>query len=397
MTQKRGELQLTVPTFKKEVVLHRFFLTGDLWWVRVYRGGENYRFYKLSTSDPQQLALQKWEACMESRERNADNTLTITRLFWLFIQSEQELMDRGRIDQKTFASKKSGIVNGILPFITTKRLKSLKKMLANKEFRDYPEFRQDQGKADTTINNEITTIREAFRWMRQQDYIDYDPPLVETIPINQAKKEEANPPIPVDDFEKIRRYLDAYVQEARGREGYKRALFRTFCLTVVNGALRPHEWRTLDWSMVRPGIENEIDIPYWCKTGAWLVVFRTPVLGEWKDLQKKRLEDFESKTLLGVNPDTGKAFTDQFYYDRWDKIMSALNMDYTVFSMRATGICVRLEAGVPIFTVAKWAGNSVSMIEPYYTYAIMRSERMKVDVLQETSEAWERAGIEFRR
>ncbi|MEC8441048.1 MAG: hypothetical protein VXZ59_01900 [Cyanobacteriota bacterium] len=233
--------------------------------------------------------------------------------------------------------------------------------------------------------------------MRQQDYIDYDPPLVETIPINQAKKEEANPPIPVDDFEKIRRYLDAYVQEARGREGYKRALFRTFCLTVVNGALRPHEWRTLDWSMVRPGIENEIDIPYWCKTGAGLVVFRTPVLGEWKDLQKKRLEDFESKTLLGVNPDTGKAFTDQFYYDRWDKIMSALNMDYTVFSMRATGICVRLEAGVPIFTVAEWAGNSVSMIEPCYTYSIMRSERMKVDVLQETSEAWERAGIEFRR
>ena len=397
MTQKRGELQLTVPTFKKEVVLHRFFLTGDLWWVRVYLGGEDYRFYKLSTSDPQQLALQKWEACMECRERNADNTLTITRLFWLFIQSEQELMDRGRIDQKTFASKKSGIVNGILPFITFKRLKSLKKILASKEFRDYPEFRQDQGKADTTINNEITTIREAFRWMRQQDYIDYDPPLVETIPINQAKKEEANPPIPVDDFEKIRRYLDAYVQEARGREGYKRALFRTFCLTVVNGALRPHEWRTLDWSMVRPGIENEIDIPYWCKTGAGLVVFRTPVLGEWKDLQKKRLEDFESKTLLGVNPDTGKAFTDQFYYDRWDKIMSALNKDYTVFSMRATGICVRLEAGVPIFTVAEWAGNSVSMIEPYYTYAIMRSERMKVDVLQETSEAWERAGIEFRR
>ena len=115
MTQKRGELQLTVPTFKNEVVLHRFFLTGDLWWVRVYLGGEDYRFYKLSTSDPQQLALQKWEACMESRERNADNTLTITRLFWLFIQSEQELMDRGRIDQKTFASKKSGIVNGILP------------------------------------------------------------------------------------------------------------------------------------------------------------------------------------------------------------------------------------------------------------------------------------------
>ena len=159
------------------------------------------------------MAFQKWEAVIEAKERNADNKLTITRLFWLFIQSEQELMDRGRIDEKTFISKKSGIVNGILPFIAAKRLKSPKKIKTNKDFRDYPNFRQDQGKADTTINNEIITIREAFRWMRVEDHIDFDPPLVETIPINQAKREEANPPIPVEDFEQIRKYLDVYSEE----------------------------------------------------------------------------------------------------------------------------------------------------------------------------------------
>lgn len=246
-------------------MLQRFESTGDQWWVRVYLGDKDYRFYKLPTTDPQQaqqLAFQKWEAVMEAKERNAENKLTITRLFWLFIQSEQELMDRGRIDEKTFVSKKSGIINGILPFISAKRLKSPKKIKTNKDFRDYSNFRQDQEKADTTINNEIITIREAFRWMRVEDYIDYDPPLVETIPINQAKREEANPPIPVEDFEIISRYLDDYLQEdVRGYEGYKRMMFRSFVLTLANGALRPHEWRALDWSMVRPGIENEVDIP----------------------------------------------------------------------------------------------------------------------------------------
>lgn len=401
MTKKRGELLMTLPTFKKEVVLQRFSLTGEQWWVRVYLGDKDYRFYKLPTTDPQeaqQLAFQKWEAVIEAKERNADNKLTITRLFWLFIQSEQELMDRGRIDEKTFISKKSGIVNGILPFIAAKRLKSPKKIKTNKDFRDYPNFRQDQGKADTTINNEIITIREAFRWMRVEDHIDFDPPLVETIPINQAKREEANPPIPVEDFEQIRKYLDVYSEEVgNGREGYMRKLFRTFCLTIANGALRPHEWRSLDWSMVRPGVENEIEIPRTCKTGARLVVFRSPVLGDWKKFQARYLEDFGPHTPLGANPTTGKTLSDQFYYKRWLEMMDVLNMDYTIYSMRATGICVRLESGVPIFTVAKWAGNSVSVIERYYTHAIMRSERMKAAVLKETGDAWERAGIEFRR
>ena len=65
-------------------------------------------------------------------------------------------------------------------------------------------------------------------------------------------------------------------------------------------------------------------------------------------------------------------------------MMSALKMKYTIYSMRATVIFVRLEAGVPIFTVAKWAGNSVSVVERYYTKAFMRSERMKAAVLQKT-------------
>ena len=177
-----------------------------------------------------------------------------------------------------------------------------------------------------------------------------------------------------------------------------RKLFRTFCLTIANGALRPHEWRSLDWSMVRPGVENEIEIPRTCKTGARLVVFRSPVLGDWKKFQARYLEDFGPHTPLGANPTTGKTLSDQFYYKRWLEMMDVLNMDYTIYSMRATGILC--PSGIWSFQSSpslSGPATRFSVIERYYTHAIMRSERMKAAVLKETGDAWERAGIEFRR
>ena len=44
-TLKRGELLDILPTFKREVVLQRFELFPDNWFVRVYVGNRNDRFY----------------------------------------------------------------------------------------------------------------------------------------------------------------------------------------------------------------------------------------------------------------------------------------------------------------------------------------------------------------
>ena len=100
-------------------------------------------------------------------------------------------------------------------------------------------------------------------------------------------------------------------------------------------------------------------------------------------------------THLGTNPDTNKPFTAPFYTDRWKSMMGELNMEYTEYSMRAAGICSRLEAGVPVFTVAKWAGNSVKVIEMHYTASLMKSAKMKAEVLRDTRQKWKRAGILF--
>ena len=81
------------------------------------------------------------------------------------------------------------------------------------------------------------------------------------------------------------------------------------------------------------------------------------------------------------------------YSTRWKAMMKSLGMNYTEYSMRAAGICSRLEAGVPIFTVARWAGNSVAVIEKNYTASIMRSQRMKQQVMKETGAKWKKAGI----
>ena len=398
----RGKSTETIPTFKKEVVIQRFENFGDEWFVRIFIGSRQYRFYRLKTSDlqkAQEEAFVQWEKCIERLNRGDESKYSISRLFYLFIENEQKLVDRDRLAQTTLNCKKSQIENGILPYIAAKRLRDARKVKSNTDFREYPDFRLDQGKSDGTINNEIITIKEAFRWMRREGLVDYEAPFIESITINQSKRDLSNPPIPIEDFERIRKYLDDQLNEEISRtESYYRHLFKTCVLTSASAALRPHEWRALTWGMVQLGKENEISIPPECKTGRRLVVFKSQDLSFWKQFQKHWVDgEITSKTPLGLNPNTRKPLSDQSYQTRWLEMMEALDMNYTLYSLRATGICVRLEAGVPIFTVARWAGNSVRVTEQHYTASIMKSERMKTEVLKDVGDRWEGCGIEFRR
>ena len=412
-TPKRGALLEKMPTFKKEVVLQRFELTRDTWWVRIYTGNRNYRFYNLETSDSmeaQQKAFERWEKFQKEQDSGSTLKTTLRRLFLLFIDSEEKEVDRGKLAEATFASKRSGILNGILPYIAAKGLRDPTKVNSNRDFRGYPDFRFDEGKNPSTINNEIITLREAFRWMRREEFVEYDVPYVETFTIDQRKREESNPPIPVDDFVLIKEWLDEYVgQDIKNRWGnrhkphfskrerFARELFRQYCLTSVAAALRPHEWRSLTWGMVefKSDGSTEISIPHWCKTGRRLVVCYTPELKGLKKLQEDIAVEVTKDTHLGTNPNTNKPFSAPFYTDRWKPMLEELKMDFTEYSMRAAGICSRLEAGVPVFTVAKWAGNSVKVIEMHYTASIMKSSKMKAAVLKDTRQKWKRAGILF--
>lgn len=150
--------------------------------------------------------------------------------------------------------------------------------------------------------------------------------------------------------------------------------------------------------MVHLGKDNEISISPECKTGRRLAVFRSPEIAHWKQFQKQWVDgEITSKTPLGLNLNTGKSLSDQSYQTRWLEMMDALDMNYALYSLRATGICIRLEAGVPIFAVSRWAGNSVRVIEQHYTASIMKSERMKAEVLRDVGDRWEGCGSEFRR
>ena len=159
--------------------------------------------------------------------------------------------------------------------------------------------------------------------MRREEYIDYDPPFLETCPIDQAKRDEANPPITADDFLRIKEWLDDYVDSApkgtgtpgtqknpqggatRGRELYVRSLFRCYVHLCTAAALRMHEFRCLTWEMVKFGPENEINIPYWCKTGRRVVFFKSDKLEELRKLHERTplLENVQPDTPLGSGPE----------------------------------------------------------------------------------------------
>ena len=367
--------------------------------LRVRLSRSDYRCKNLrvtSLEEAQEMAFEAWQSMMRDIENKETFKHSVTRLFHFFIENEQRQADLGKLSQATVSSKKSQIMKGILLYVAERKLRDPKRVNANKDFRDYPDWRLLQGKDPATVNNEIITIKEAFRWFRRQDYIDYDPPYIESCRIDQRKRDESNPPITADDFLIIKEYLDAYVKDSpKGRERYMRELFRAYVTTSVSAALRPHEWRALTWGMVKVGTtENEINVPPETKTGRRLVFFRGDSLKVWQKVQESLTQiEITDETPLGMDPNTGKGISYATYNARWDKMMEELKMDYTEYSCRAAGICSRLEAGVPIFTVARWAGNSVRVIEANYTASIMRSEKMKRQVMKDEGKKWQKGGI----
>ncbi len=409
-----GPITEKVRGFKQGVDIVRTQRYGDIWLIRVCLERTDYRWRNTGTASlevAQEQAFSVWQSILRDKEDSDSTKTSLVRLFHYFIEHQHIKVSNKQLSIRTVESKISGINNGILPFIISKGLKNPKRVNSNKDFRDYPDFRLAQGKDPATVNNEIITIKEAFRWMRREEFIDYDPPFIESCPVNQRKRDESNPPITVDDFLVIKEWLDSYVDEniktsfenshanklqkrTYTRERYMREMFRCYVHVCTAAALRPHEWRALTWGMVKVGNENELSIPPHTKTGRRLVIFRSDKLKELRDIHDNYPNLTRDKdTLLGVDPNTGGGFSDTTYTARWKKMMNALDMNYTEYSMRAAGICSRLEAGVPIFTVSRWAGNSVRIIEQNYTASIMRSQRMRRQVLMNEGEKWKKAGI----
>ena len=152
-------------------------------------------------------------------------------------ESEVEI---GKISPYTRNAKNSQIRNGILPYIQERGMKDARRINSNKDFRDYPKFRLVMGKDPATVNNEIITIKEALRWFRREEYIDYDPPFIETCTVDQRKRDDSNPPITVDDFLLLTEWLDKYVEDVpKGRQTYMRKMFRCYVHICTAAALRP--------------------------------------------------------------------------------------------------------------------------------------------------------------
>ena len=161
-----GRITEKVKGFKAGVELLRTTRYGDVWQLRVRISGSDYRLRNLGTTDlseAQEKAFTTWQSVLKEVEEDSATKLSITRLFWLFVDAEQQQVEMGKLSQQTVTSKKSGVVNGILPYIAHKRLRSPKRINSNRDFRDFPDFRLGMGKDPATVNNEIITIREALQ------------------------------------------------------------------------------------------------------------------------------------------------------------------------------------------------------------------------------------------
>ena len=111
-----------------------------------------------SLEEAQEMAFEAWQSMMRDIENKETFKQSLTRLFHFFIENEQRQVDLGKLSQGTVSSKKSQIMNGILPYVAEKKLRDPNRVNANKDFRDYPDWRLHQGKEPATVIISLFTV-----------------------------------------------------------------------------------------------------------------------------------------------------------------------------------------------------------------------------------------------
>jgi integrase len=248
--------------------------------------------------------------------------------------------------------------------------------------------------AQKTLDMEAGLLRQLFRWGKRIGAVKREP-WIKPTKVKFTKGTDRRPSFTEDEWKTVYEHLREWVKEpmkssvgAKGgklhRKGpngmhrYQRELLRNYLLFMANSGLRPNEARQLLWRDVR--VEGEkrkkilvVEIAETTKTGARTVVCREGAevyLDRLKKLSKhNEPEDF---IFCGWDGEPVDNFNKTFHTvlkkldlldDRWGKRR-------TVYSLRHFYCTEALLSGVPIHTLARNMGTSISHIEKHYSHVL---------------------------
>ncbi|HTT98827.1 MAG TPA: tyrosine-type recombinase/integrase [Rhizomicrobium sp.] len=249
--------------------------------------------------------------------------------------------------------------------------------------------------AQKTLDMEAGMLRQIFRWGKRVGYVKREP-WIKPTKVKHTKGVERRPTFTEGEWKQVYTYLREWVKEpmvstaAKGggslhRKGphalhrFQRELLRDYVLFMANSGFRPNEARQLRWRDVRTIKDADkktvlvADVAEATKTGARAVVCRDGTHIYIERLRKVSVHTAPDDLVFG-NHD-GKAVEN--FGKTFQAVLSKLTLlndgqgkRRTVYSLRHFYCTQSLLSGVPIHTLARNMGTSISYIEQHYSHVL---------------------------
>ncbi|MCK6574665.1 site-specific integrase [Myxococcota bacterium] len=198
------------------------------------------------------------------------------------------------------------------------------------------------------LNDYLVTLKAIFRVAVENDYIEKVPFRNKLAPIDLATDREAWSPA----------MKGRLLTEAAKLDPLMHRLAEFLMLT----GCRPIEALRLRWEHVQ-----EIPKPTVTITGKGFRYRKLPLTGELGAFFKRLARSGDAIFPVENGKTEGERF--KFWpYRRWEAVCTKAKVSTVAYDLRHTFITEMVVKGVPLPMIAKWAGNSVRVIEERYSH-----------------------------
>ena len=432
-----GAVVEKVPVLGGKFEIVRYAHRPASWYFRYYvpaQGRQKRTYIKrsLKTDDRSVAEERGLEEYLKLRniERDGGNVTakSVQELMDDWIQQSYQRVVTGEIQEVTWKSKRSLFQNGLKNYFASKGVKKVTDLLPD-TYDDYRFWRMTEGwkfyetknraqrkpPTDGTVNSEIGLINEWYNnYLIPKGYVTRKPRIkTKVLEIDDLS---ANPPIPLEDWEKVWRWMDKWSRkDAKGvnrpQVHYWRNCFRSYLLCAYNAGTRPTEligrydkrqdamdrgltWDDVDiipqtrWSeRLKKEVEDDPiallnirktktkvsrEVP--CRAAKYLERWREFVL-DWR--KQNGYEPPKGSDLVFANPKTNLPYTYRMYANAWEKIREELSDSFsghfTLYSTRSSYVTNMLEEGVSSDDVCRLTGHSYEVMRRHYDRMKMRN------------------------
>jgi hypothetical protein len=406
----------------------------DTFYLRIKRDGKRYTNVSLKTED---LDVAKKNALATYLEIASQPPRSRTRRFGFvaacdeFLSEKEKEVVRKQLSPRSHNTYCQRIRQRIIPFakiVGVKNMSDIDKKTFD-GYRDYYLDIQTKGKwktvtsglAPSTINSDISTLREFLNWCVEKEYLDSRQiGLIKKATDNTDYREEANPAFFPDDFARMKDELYKFDTGCKDEEDkWKKRWFIQYILFQYQLGSRPHETAKIRYGNCRVEerpdgkLKGIVKIPADTKRGRRTAIMNGNTLrkvqshlrkgikirNEQIELFNKRLvdelHDVPTEKLIKrykyVNPETRqmdlldpvsnddllmmnpflrgrKMYHPEHIRGWWKEILSKCQFEdkYTLYSLRSTHITHALLKDMKIREVAENCGTSQSEVERTY-------------------------------